>query len=135
MSFLSRLFAGDKSATVSPAAPSMEEISRRVTEKLAEERKARFPKLKEGFTFKSSGRCGYIYFKEAGRLIEFNWEMSGVPQYDVLLWPEEVKEWIYPERVAVPEEKQRTILLALKTWLGKEGIESDLEAPDRGPMV
>ena len=135
MSFLSRLFAGAKAPAVFPVAPSMEEISRVVAEELAEERKAQFPKLNEGFTFKGSGRAGCIYFKEAGRLIEFNWEMSGVPRYDVLLWPEEVKEWIYPERVPIPEDKQRAILLALKAWLRKEGIKSDLEAPDRGPLI
>lgn len=113
----------------------MEEISRMVTAKLDEERNAIFPKLKDGFTFKASGRCGYIYFKEAGRLIEFNWEMSGAPEYDILLWPEDVKEWILPERMPVPEEKQRTILLALKAWLRKEGMKSDLEAPDRGTVL
>ena len=128
MSILSRLFS-KAPKSVSPA-PSIEEIWRMVAEEAIERRNKVFPKLSPGFTFAPSGRAGYIYFKEDGRMIEFDCEMSGVPEYDILLWPGSVKEWHYPEKSLIPEARQTEILEGLKIWLRKQKLRSDLERPE-----
>ena len=68
-------------------------------------------------------------------MLEFDWEMSGVPEYDLLLWPEGVKEWCYPDKAPVSEAKQEQILSELKIWLRKQRLRSDLDRPDPTAIV
>ena len=61
-------------------------------------RKLVFPKLETGFTHIRDGRSGFLYYKRAGRMLELYTEISGVPEYNFLIWEEGLEYWVYPDR-------------------------------------
>lgn len=61
-----------------------------------------------GFHLKSHGRAGTIYYIDDGRVLEIGFEMSGVPQYDLLLYFDNIETWSIPkgERFNVNQKSQ-----------------------------
>ncbi len=64
--------------------------------------------------------------------MEIDWEMSGVPEHDILLAPMNLKAWDSQESVS--REQQIEILHALRIWLASKKIRSDIE-PINHPIV
>ena len=75
-----------------------------------------------GFTLRSSGRDGYVYYRDGGRLIEFYWEMSGNPSYDIIMNLSALGSWIQPVPEPIDEAKRRAIETDLRSWLGQQGL-------------
>lgn len=84
-----------------------------------------FPRLAQGYTFKADGRSGFVYYREGDQILEIYWEMSGVPQYDILISLSEIRNWTTPERTAIPGEKRDQIISGLKDFLVASRIRPD----------
>jgi hypothetical protein len=70
-----------------------------------------------------------VYFSRNGKVFEVEWEISGVPEYDFLLWWEtDCKRWVHPDESPTTEEEQREIFQSLKGWLDENGHKTDLPA-------
>ncbi|MDQ8005493.1 MAG: hypothetical protein REI64_11890 [Pedobacter sp.] len=80
---------------------------------------------KDGFTFKSHGRSGYIYYTEQGTLIEIYVEMSGVKEYDMSVYFDENLER-FPNRTILNEDEKEIMRGKLLAWLDHKGIRNDL---------
>lgn len=92
------------------------------------ERKRResvFLKLSPGFTFKPRGRAGYIYYKNTDRLLELYVEMSGVPEYDFLIWEDVLEKWVYPTTEPTSAKEQKRISKELVAWLKQNNFKTD----------
>ena len=85
----------------------------------------------EGFAGNISGRDGTITYSDLGRSLEIYWEMSGVPQYDILVAPLNLKQWKIPADEAIPRTKQREILEGLRSWLKSQGKRADIDRPSQ----
>jgi hypothetical protein len=73
----------------------------------------------DGFHYRSHGRGGMIYYIQQGRVLELYYEMSGVKQFDLLIYFAEATHWVLPvKQVVLPEEKA-AIREQLTQWLGK----------------
>ena len=79
------------------------------------------------FRLNSSGRCGTISCSKDSLKLEMDWEMSGVPDVDLLLAPIELTRWATGE--AVPEDEQRVILDHLRDWLVVKKTRADINRP------
>ncbi|HEX3698296.1 MAG TPA: hypothetical protein VH374_23190 [Polyangia bacterium] len=98
-----------------------------VTEDIPPERKEKWRRqrwrddrvvdLLQGFTFKTSGRQGFVYYREGDRMLELPWEMSGVPEYDILLNIFGLTRWVLPTIEPIPEGEGRRLEQDLKRWL------------------
>ncbi|WP_343532976.1 hypothetical protein [Pedobacter sp.] len=80
---------------------------------------------KDGFTFKSDGRSGYIYYIEQGTLVEIYVEMSGVKRYDMLVYFDE-KLKRFPSESILNNDEKEILKEKLLSWFEKKGIKSDL---------
>jgi hypothetical protein len=83
------------------------------------------PGLAQGYTFKADGRSGFVYYREGEQILEIYWEMSGVPQYDILISLSEIREWARPRGVAIPSHKRDQIISGLKEFLLASRIRPD----------
>lgn len=92
-------------------------------------------KLEEGFSFRASGRDGFIYFKEDEKIMELYWEMSGVPQYDILLSLGGLSEWALPSVEPTDHDKQVEILAKLKAWLEANTLRAELSHAPSGLTI
>jgi len=88
-------------------------------------RQTDFPRLAQGYTFKADGRSGYVYYREGERVLEIYWEMSGVPEYDILISLSEIRNWTTPEAVLIPSDKRDQIISGLKEFLVASRIRPD----------
>lgn len=86
---------------------------------------ANIAKLKQGFTFHAEGRSGAVFYKRDERILELYWEMSGVPEYDILLSTEEIRFWKYPQEEKIENPERDQIVRSLELWLRKENLRSD----------
>ncbi len=86
----------------------------------------------DGFRMESSGRSGVIAFREAGRALSIGWEMSGSPDFDILLAPMDLRRWSVPAGEAIVLETQLELLGRLRAWLRQEGIRSDIDVTGEG---
>lgn len=84
------------------------------------------------FAIAPSGRCGCISCESGARRLELDWEMSGVPEHDILLAPVNLAAWASGE--LIPKEQQMEILLALRVWLASKRIKSDI-APNANVTI
>jgi hypothetical protein len=84
-----------------------------------------WPTLKDGYTFVADGRSGFVYFKEQDKILEVYWEMSGVPQYDVLISTWEIQKWTFPSQEIIPEEARKRIISGLRDYLISQKIRPD----------
>jgi len=84
----------------------------------------------EGYSFEvlHQGRCGDIVYMEGEKILKIYWEMPGVKELDMLIWPDLTK-WEPPVLEAIPYEKQREILARLRNWLTNEGLKTDIDLP------
>ena len=88
-------------------------------------RRTDFPPLAQGYTFKADGRSGFVYYREGEQILEIYWEMSGVPQYDILISLSEIRNWTTPARLAIPSDKRDQIIGGLKDFLLASRIRPD----------
>ena len=77
---------------------------------------------KDGFYDKPSGRSGTIYHADQRKLCEIDLEISGVKQYDILIYFDSLKEWILPFKKLMTTEEKAEIKEKLKPWLQNENI-------------
>lgn len=91
--------------------------------------KPEFAALPEGFSHRSRGRDGFIYFRAKERVLKLYWEISGVEDYDWLLSLEATKSWAEPEGEKVAEAERRTIIDSLDRWLASKKIRTDAFGP------
>lgn len=91
-------------------------------------KKDKADRLSEGFHFKPHGRAGYIYYVIEGNVLQIYFEISGSDKYDVLVHaePNELFEFVYPEREEVSKELSSVIYSGLIAWLSREGLRHDL---------
>ena len=80
-----------------------------------------------GFHIKYHGRCGMIYYIDNGKVLEIYFEMSGVLQYDLLLYFDTLKGWAIPKNEPFAFKEQSEIRERLLEWLKSKRIKSDLE--------
>ena len=68
---------------------------------------------KNGFHIESRGREGNIYYAEDGRRCEIYFEISGVDQFDILVYFDSLAEWTLPvkERISVTDKERIRDLL------------------------
>jgi hypothetical protein len=105
-------------------------IAEIVKDKWANERHQR-DKLNEllkvnGFHIKYHGRSGMIYYIDNGKVLEIEFEMSGVPQYDLLVYFDTLKGWTIPRSDPFGFNEQSEIRERLLEWLKSKRIKSDL---------
>jgi len=91
--------------------------------------KSDFALLPEGFSLRSRGRDGFVYFREEDRVLELYWEISGVDDYDWLLSLESTKQWAHPKGENPSEAKRQEIIDALERWLAAKKIRTDAFKP------
>lgn len=79
------------------------------------------------FQLSASGRCGTISCFKGNQNLEMEWEMSGVPDRDILLAPIDLTRWASGEDV--PMAEQRVILGYLREWLVGTKTRADIDRP------
>lgn len=85
------------------------------------------------FQLRTTGRRGEIECREAaGRVLRIPWEMSGSPEYDLLLAPLNLSCWSSSADASIPPPKQRGILAALRHWLRSRNLRTDIDLPEDG---
>jgi len=85
--------------------------------------------LPEGATLKMKGRYGAIYYKKDLSYIDIYAELSGVPQYQLLIWFKDISHWTYPSYREITQEEKSLIKDEIINYLEKEGISSDIYNP------
>jgi hypothetical protein len=76
------------------------------------------------------GRIGIIRYENEGKILEIEWELSGVKELDILLAPMELNEWKMPTGEKVPRNEQLVILKELRKWLKSKKIRTDIDLSD-----
>jgi hypothetical protein len=89
-------------------------------------REDRIEALADGFTLVAHGRGGFIYYREAGKILELFWEMSGVPEFDILLNTFGLGNWVWPSSEPVSPADRSRIHDALASWLKQVGYRAQL---------
>ena len=85
------------------------------------------PALPQGFTFHPDGRSGFIYYRAGDRVLEIYVEMSGVAHYDVLVWPEGLDTWVYPERTPLTADELIEVRKQFSAWLRQQNFKTDYQ--------
>lgn len=81
---------------------------------------------KDGFHIQKGGRDGTIYYIENGKVCEIYWEISGIPQYDILVRFDVVDAWVLPTKQPFAADEKKKIERALILWLKEENIRADI---------
>lgn len=79
-----------------------------------------------GFHIKSHGRAGTIYYIEDEKVLEIDFEISGVKQYDILIFYDSVCNWALPSQVKISELQKSEIRERLVEWLKFKKICAEL---------
>ena len=79
-----------------------------------------------GFHLKPQGRVGTIYYIDNGKVLEIGYEISGVPQYDLLPYFDNIETWAIPNGEPVHPKQKVEIRQQLIAWLKTKGIKTDL---------
>src|SRR5262245_25861545 len=79
------------------------------------------------FSGRFGGRDGVIAYREPPRELKIHWELSGSPQFDVLVSPD-FREWPSGSE-PISEERQLQILSALRHWLASQKLRSNIDLP------
>jgi hypothetical protein len=79
------------------------------------------------FSMTTSGRCGSFTYTEAGKILDVDWEMSGVSHYDILIAPVDLREWQFPQGEKISEDQQKIILARLRDWLAAQRLRTDID--------
>jgi len=80
----------------------------------------------DGFHIKYHGRGGMIYYVDNGKVLEIDFEMSGIPQYDLLPYFDNLKGWAIPKNEPFAFKEQSAIKEKLLEWLKNKKIKADL---------
>lgn len=117
-------------ATKVPEATFVTEIPKEQKDKWENERREK-DKVEQlinidGFHDKSNGRAGTIYYVEKGQICEMYYEISGVKEFDILIWFDLLSDWILPERKAIKFEEKEAIKEKLVDWLKQKRIRAEL---------
>jgi len=75
-----------------------------------------------------TGRSGFITYRESNRELAVYWERSGSPKYDILMSPD-FRSWSNAPNEYLSEEKQLSLLRALRSWLYARNRRSDIDQP------
>lgn len=81
---------------------------------------------KDGFIIKPDGRSGTIYYVEKERLCEIYFEISGIREFDILIYFDSLKEWSLPNNAEMSISEKKDIREELIVWLKKEKIKAEL---------
>ena len=84
-----------------------------------------------GFHHRKDGMVGTIYYVQDKKIIEIGYELSGVPESDILLAPMDLRFWNIPEKIEIEKEEQINILEKLRKWLHDEKIRSNIDLPSK----
>lgn len=92
--------------------------------------KHKLHELAEGYTLRPLGRAIVLFYRHGGGIIEFQSEISGTPEFDILIFiPEAGLAWIdpitYEQRPLTPLEMQAE-LERLNAWLKSRGIRASI---------
>jgi hypothetical protein len=80
---------------------------------------------KAGFYMKG-GREGFIYYVDnSNRVCECFYEMSGVPDYDILVSTKGLTEWFLPTKKRLAESEKNEIISKMKMWLAELKIKAN----------
>ena len=79
------------------------------------------------FTMNTRGRTGSIRCSDGQNVTDIDLEMSGSPEYDVLLAPLDLRFWA--SGAEIPRDAQHRILAELRKWLVAQDIRSNAEPP------
>jgi hypothetical protein len=105
-------------------------VAKVVKDKWVSERRQKdnFDKLvtTDGFHIKYHGRGGIIYYVTNGKILEIEFEMSGVSQYDLLPYFDNLKGWTIPKNEPFAFKEQSAIKEKLLEWLKSKSIKTDL---------
>ena len=85
------------------------------------------PTLPQGFTFRPDGRSGFIYYRLGDRVLEIYVEMSGVALYDMLVWPEGLDDWVFPEARPLTGDERIDVRSQFRAWLSEQGLKTDCQ--------
>jgi len=72
------------------------------------------------------GRYGYLYFKNNYGYIQFYVELSGVPQFQFLVWFKTVSVWTFPSDFEISTDDKLVVKSKLIEFLEQKGITSDI---------
>ena len=105
-------------------------IAKKIKNEWANERikKDKLNKLlkQNGFHIKWHGRAGTIYFIENGKVCEIEFEMSGVSEYDILIYFDSLDSWALPEKKMLTEKEKSTLRKKIIDWLNIKNIRAEL---------
>jgi hypothetical protein len=79
------------------------------------------------FRMNAHGRCGAIRCSDGENIVDIDWEMSGSPEYDILLAPLDLRRWA--SGAEIPRDAQHRMMSQLREWLNGQGIRSDATPP------
>ena len=78
-----------------------------------------------GFHDKPSGRQGTIYFVDNGKVCELYYEISGVKEYDILIWFDQLNDWFLPKTETITTIDKQKIKKELQSWLDSKNIRAE----------
>jgi len=80
-----------------------------------------------GFHLKSHGREGSIYYvDESKRVCECSFELSGSPEYDILVFAEDLNEWFLPKKKRLTAAEKNEIIARMKNWFAQSNTRARL---------
>ena len=83
--------------------------------------------IPEGWSESTSGRSGYLYFREGDNILEIATEMSAVKQYDILIYENGFQNWIVPLHEPLTNEQRQRTAHSLANWLKEQKIRSTFD--------
>lgn len=70
-----------------------------------------------------NGRCGHLRYHEDHRYADAYYELSGAPEYDLLVWVNDMRTW--SDGTQITKEEMATIHNAYKEWAIKHNIKCE----------
>ena len=67
-----------------------------------------------------NGRCGELRYQSAGKYAGAYYEISGVPEFDLLVWLAEMQSW--SDGSPITPEENTTIVSAFKAWASQQRV-------------
>ncbi len=82
--------------------------------------------LPSGVSLLMHGRYGYLYYKNEIGYVEYYVELSGVPQYQFLIWFHDITTWAFPLNKSISTHEKNYIKALLIDFLEGNGISSNI---------
>jgi len=79
-----------------------------------------------GFHIESKGRAGTIYYVENKKVLKIDLEVSGVPQFDILVYFDNIVSWTLPVAQELTNKEKSEIRIKLIDWLHKKKIRAEI---------